>query len=313
MLEAIAALSWTLHRYADLAIATSLLVLNAVIAFVQERRAEGVVDTLRRRLQVNARVLRDGQWQILPARDLVPDDVIRIRQGDVVPADIRLLTGTLSVDQSVLTGESQDAEKAADADGVLGVRDPSWRGDGRRHRHRRAHVLRTHHGARADCTTDTPRGGAGRRTSSAGCSSSWAPSCWSSSGSPSRVASRSVDVLPLLLALLLGAVPVALPVMLTVSMAVGARELSASGVLVTRLSATEDAAAMDVLCVDKTGTITANHLAVARVIPLPGFTEEDVLRHAAYASEAANQDPIDLAILAAARDARARRPARSRC
>ena len=111
-----------------------------------------------------------------------------------------------------------------------------------------------------------------------------------------------MNVLPLLLALLLGAVPVALPVMLTVSMAVGARELSASGVLVTRLSATEDAAAMDVLCVDKTGTITANHLAVARVIPLPGFTEEDVLRHAAYASEAANQDPIDLAILAAARD-----------
>ncbi len=108
--------------------------------------------------------------------------------------------------------------------------------------------------------------------------------------------------MPLLLALLLGAVPVALPVMLTVSMAVGARELSASGVLVTRLSATEDAAAMDVLCVDKTGTITANHLAVARVIPLSGFTEEDVLRHAAYASEAANQDPIDLAILAAARD-----------
>ena len=94
-----------------------------------------------------------------------------------------------------------------------------------------------------------------------------------------------VDVLPLLLALLLGAVPVALPVMLTVSMAVGARELSTSGVLVTRLSATEDAAAMDVLCIDKTGTITANRLAVARVIPLPGFSEGDVLRHAAYASE----------------------------
>ena len=90
--------------------------------------------------------------------------------------------------------------------------------------------------------------------------------------------------------------------MLTVSMAVGARELSASGVLVTRLSATEDAAAMDVLCVDKTGTITANHLTVARVIPFAGFSEEDVLLHAAYASEAANQDPIDLAILVAARD-----------
>jgi H+-transporting ATPase len=115
MLEAIAALSWVLHRYADLGIATALLALNATIAFVQQRRAEGVVDALRRRLQVNARVLRDGHWQTLAAREVVPGDVIRLRQGDVVPADIRLLTGTLSVDQSVLTGESEDAKKAADA------------------------------------------------------------------------------------------------------------------------------------------------------------------------------------------------------
>ena len=93
MLEAIAALSWTLHRYADLVIAASLLALNATIASVQERRAEGVVDTLRRRLQVNARALRDGHWQTLPARELVPGDVTRIRQGDVVPADIRLISG----------------------------------------------------------------------------------------------------------------------------------------------------------------------------------------------------------------------------
>lgn len=98
MLEAIAALSWALDRYADLVIAVALLALNAVIAFVQERRAEGVVDTLRRRLQVNARVLRDEHWHSLPARELVPGDVTRIRQGDVVPADMRLLSGTLSVD-----------------------------------------------------------------------------------------------------------------------------------------------------------------------------------------------------------------------
>ena len=93
MLEAIAALSWALHRYADLAIAAVPPRLERHYRLSQERRAEGVVDTLRRRLQVNARVLRDGQWKMLPARDLVPDDVIRIRQGDVVPADIRLITG----------------------------------------------------------------------------------------------------------------------------------------------------------------------------------------------------------------------------
>ncbi len=96
MFEAIAALSWVLHRYADLVIAAALLALNATIAFVQEQRAEGVVDTLRRRLQVNARVLRNGDWQTLAARELVPGDVARIRQGDVVPADMRLLSSSTS-------------------------------------------------------------------------------------------------------------------------------------------------------------------------------------------------------------------------
>ncbi len=306
MLEAIAALSWTLHRYADLVIAASLLALNATIASVQERRAEGVVDTLRRRLQVNARALRDGHWQTLPARELVPGDVTRIRQGDVVPADIRLISGTLSVDQSVLTGESQDAEKATD--GTVYSGSVIRRGE--------ATAVVTATGARTFFGRTTELVQIARPTLHAEALVAYLVR-WlfvivgtvvlvivglaMARGVP------LVGVLPLLLALLLGAVPVALPVMLTVSMAVGARELSASGVLVTRLSATEDAAAMDVLCVDKTGTITANRLAVARVIPLSGFTEEDVLRHAAYASEAANQDPIDLAILAAARD-RAKMP-----
>jgi H+-transporting ATPase len=301
MLEAIAALSWILHRDADLAIAVALLVLNATIAFVQERRAEGVVATLRRRLQVSARVLRNRHWQTLPARELVPGDVTRIRQGDVVPADIRLLTGTLGVDQSVLTGESQDADKSADATLYSGSVVRRGEGTG----------LVTATGARTYFGRTTELVQIARPILHAEALVTYLVR-WLfiivggvvlvivglavARGTP------LVDVLPLLLALLLGAVPVALPVMLTVSMAVGARELSASGVLVTRLSATEDAAAMDVLCVDKTGTITANHLAVARVIPFPGFTEEDVLQHAVYASEAANQDPIDLAILAAARD-----------
>jgi len=301
MLESIAALSWTLHRYADLVIAASLLVLNATIAFVQERRAEGVVDTLRRRLQVNARVLRGGQWQMLPARALVPDDVVRIRHGDVVPADVRLLSGTLSVDQSALTGESQDAQKGADA--IVYSASVIRRGE--------ATAVVTATGARTFFGRTTELVQIARPTLHAEALVAYLVR-WLFVivgvvvlvivGLAIARGIHLVDVLPLLLALLLGAVPVALPVMLTVSMAVGARELSASGVLVTRLSATEDAAAMDVLCVDKTGTITANQLAVARVIPLPGFTEREVLRHAAYASEAANQDPIDLAILAAARD-----------
>lgn len=126
MLEAIAALSWTLHRYADLVIAASLLALNATIASVQERRAEGVVDTLRRRLQVNARVLRDGQWKMLPARELVPDDVVRIRQGDVVPADIRLLSGTLGRRPVRPYRRVPGRREARRCHRVLSIRDPSW-------------------------------------------------------------------------------------------------------------------------------------------------------------------------------------------
>jgi magnesium-transporting ATPase (P-type) len=109
-----------------------------------------------------------------------------------------------------------------------------------------------------------------------------------------------LEMIPLMLVLLMSAVPVALPVMFTISMAVGSKELAKRGVLVTRLSAAEDAATMDVLCVDKTGTITMNQLAVTGVIPLEGATEADVLLAGALASQEANQDPIDLAFLAAA-------------
>jgi P-type E1-E2 ATPase len=87
------------------------LVVNAVLSFMQERRAAGVVETLRKRLQVNARVLRDASWQVFPARELVPGDIVRLRPGDIIPADMKLLTGALSVDQSALTGESKDVEK----------------------------------------------------------------------------------------------------------------------------------------------------------------------------------------------------------
>jgi P-type E1-E2 ATPase len=110
-----------------------------------------------------------------------------------------------------------------------------------------------------------------------------------------------IEMVPLMLVLLMSAVPIAFPVMFTVSMAVGSKELAKRGVLVTRLSAAEDAATMDVLCVDKTGTITMNQLAVTGVIPLEHATEADVLFAGALASQEANQDPIDLALLAAAK------------
>jgi H+-transporting ATPase len=113
MLELIMVLSAVLRKFSDLAVVSALLVVNAVLSFMQEHRAAGVVEALRRRLQVSARVLRDSNWQVVPARELVPGDIVRVRPGDIIPADVKLLTGDLSIDQSALTGESKDADKAS--------------------------------------------------------------------------------------------------------------------------------------------------------------------------------------------------------
>src|ERR1035437_7703551 len=112
MLELIMVLSAVLGNYSDLAVVGGLLVVNAVLSFMQEHRAAGVVEALRKRLQVSARVRRDSSWQVIPARELVPGDIVRVRTGDIIPADVKLLTGALTVDQSALTGESKDADKA---------------------------------------------------------------------------------------------------------------------------------------------------------------------------------------------------------
>lgn len=111
MLELIMVMSWAVQKYADVVVVGALLLVNAIVSFVQERRASGVIDALRRRLQVTARVQRNGAWQVVPARDLVPGDIVRVRQGDFVPADGRMLSGELRVDQAALTGESLEANK----------------------------------------------------------------------------------------------------------------------------------------------------------------------------------------------------------
>jgi len=128
MLELIMVLSAILGKYSDFAVVSALLLVNAVLSFMQERRAAGVVETLRRRLQVSARVLREASWIVIPARELVPGDIIRVRPGDIIPADVKLLAGVLSVDQSSLTGESQDIDKGAG--GVLSSGSVVHRGEG---------------------------------------------------------------------------------------------------------------------------------------------------------------------------------------
>jgi plasma-membrane proton-efflux P-type ATPase len=301
MLELIMVLSVILGKYSDLAVVSALLVVNAVLGFMQERRAAGVVETLKKRLQVSARVLREATWRLIPARELVPGDIIRVRPGDIIPADVKLLSGALSIDQSALTGESKDADKAVAE--VLSSGSVVRRGEGT------GVVFLTGAKTYFGRTTQLVQEARPKLHIEAVVAKvvRWLFVIVGALLGLVIVLSliRHVPLLemvPLMLVLLMSAVPVALPVMFTVSMAVGAKELAKRGVLVTRLSATEDAATMDVLCVDKTGTITMNQLAVTGVIPLLQATEVDVLFAAALASQEANQDPIDLAFLAAAKE-----------
>lgn len=301
MLELIMVLSAVLGKYSDLVVVGALLVMNAVLGFMQERRAAGVVEALRRRLQVNARVRRDSSWQVLPARELVPGDIVRVRPGDIIPADVKLLTGALTIDQSALTGESKDADKVPGE--VLSSGSIVRRGEGN------GVVMLTGAKTYFGRTTELVQQARPKLHIEevvakvvrwlfviVGTLLGVVVILSLIRGAP------LLEMAPLMLVLLMSAVPVALPVMFTISMAVGSKELARRGVLVTRLGAAEDAATMDVLCVDKTGTITMNQLVVTRVIPLEHATEADVLFAGALASEEANQDPIDLAFLAAARE-----------
>jgi plasma-membrane proton-efflux P-type ATPase len=301
MLELIMLLSLALRKYSDLVVVAALLVVNAGLSFAQEQRAAGVVETLRRRLQVSARVRRDSSWQVVPARELVPGDIVRVRSGDIVPADLKQLTGAMSIDQSALTGESKNADKAAGD--VLSSGAIVRRGEGN------GVVLLTGANTYFGRTTELVQQARPKLHIEAVVAKvvRWLFVIVGALLGVVVVLSLLrgtplVDMISLMLVLLMSAVPVALPVMFTVSMAVGSKELARRGVLVTRLSAAEDAATMDVLCVDKTGTITVNQLAVTGVVPSEQATESDVLLAGALASQEANQDPIDRAFLAAAKD-----------
>jgi plasma-membrane proton-efflux P-type ATPase len=301
MLELIIVLSAVLGKYFDVGVVAALLVINAIVSFVQEQRAAGVVAALQKRLQVSARVLRDSKWQVIPSRELVPGDFVRVRPGDVIPADLKLTTGPVTVDQSALTGESKDADKKIGE--LVSSGSVVRRGEGN------GVIVLTGAKTSLGRTAALVEKAQPKLHIEAVVENviRWSGVIVGSLLTLVVVLSliRGAPLLPmvpLLLVLLMSAVPVALPVMFSVSMAVGSKELARRGVLVTRLSASEDAATMDVLCVDKTGTITMNQLAVTDVIPLDKANEADVLFAGACASQDANQDPIDLAFLAAAND-----------
>lgn len=300
MLEIIIALSLFLQRYADVYIVAGLLVLNAVLGFVEEQRASGAVESLKERLHVSARALRDGNWRVIPAKELVPSDVVRIRPGDFVPADVKIVQGRLDVDQSALTGESLTAEKKPG--------DLLYSGSIVKHGESNGIVTSTGVMTYFGRTTQLIQLAKPKLHIEAVISNvvKWLLVMVSALILVAVAFSLTrgfsiLEVLPIVLVVLLSAIPVALPAMFTVTMALGAMELAKKGVIVTRLGAAEDAATMDVLCADKTGTITMNKLTVAKIIPQGRFTEKDVILYGVLASQEANQDPIDIAFINLAR------------
>jgi H+-transporting ATPase len=298
MLEAAIVLTVALERQADALIIFFLLVFNAVVSYAQESRAGSALALLRKRLAINSRVLRDGQWRLVPARELVPGDVVHVRVGDIVPADLQLLEGDLQLDQSALTGESVPREASSPEAVYSGS--VVQRGEAT------GEVLAT--GAK------TYFGKTAQLVQSARTATHLEAIIFSivkylmaidillviSVLAYALLVGISLsEVLPFALILLIASVPAALPATFTVAQALGAVEMTRCGVLVTRLSAIEEAAMMDVLCTDKTGTITLNQLSLAAIQPYPPFTPEQLLELASLASEAATQDPIDLAVLEA--------------
>lgn len=301
MLEAAIVLELALGEPVEALIFAALLSFNGVIGLAQERRAEGALALLRSRLQVRSRVRRDGTWQTVAAEALVPGDLIHVQMGDLVPADTRLSEGAIEVDQSALTGESAAAHLARGGLAYAGATVVRGEGSGE--------VTATGAATYFGKTAELVRG----------------------ARSPSHLEQVIVGIvrylvgidlllvlaliiyalatgfslgqlLPFLLILLIASVPVALPATFTLATALGALDLAGHGLLVTRLSAIEEAAAMDVLCTDKTGTITENRLSVTALRPRPPHGEEELLRAAASASDEAGSDPLDLAILAVARE-----------
>jgi len=296
MLELVIILSWILQKRLDAIVVTGLLIVNSIISFAEEAKASKAVAELRSKLKVQSRVLRSGEWLLVPAANLVPGDIVRLRLGDFVPADIKLMSGELSVDQSGLTGESLEVERKRE--------DLVYSGSIVRRGEATGLVLLTGANTFYGKTTELVQV-ARPKLHIEGLISNVTRSLFivvlilSLLGLGATIYRQMpvLDVLPLLLVVLLSAVPVALPIMLTVSTSLGAIELARENVLVTKLSVPEDAATMDVLCVDKTGTITKNKLSVAGLIPAEPWKEAELLELAALASNEADRDAIDMAFI----------------
>jgi len=299
MLEAAIVLELVLGKYVEAAIIAALLVFNAALGLFQESRAKATLAALKSRLALSASVRRDGDWKTIPAAELVPGDMVKLSLGAVVAADVRLTGGDVLLDQSMLTGESVPIEAGA---GVL-----TYAGALVRRGEAVAEVtatgVRTKFGRTAELVLTAHVVSSQQKTVLRVVRNL---AVFNGAVIVVLVAYAYflklplAEIIPLVLTAVLASIPVALPATFTLAAAFGARALAKVGVLPTRLSAVDEAGTTDVLCTDKTGTLTQNALTVTTVHPMPGFDEAHVLAFAALASADGGQDPVDGAIRAAA-------------
>jgi H+-transporting ATPase len=299
MLEAAIVLELVLGKYVEAAIIAALLVFNAALGLFQESRAQATLAALKSRLALNASVRRDGAWKTVPAAELVPGDLVKLSLGGVVAADVKLTGGEVLLDQSMLTGESFPIEAGPGIQTFAGalvrrgeaVAEVTATGT-RTKFGRTAELVRTAHvvSSQQKAVLRVVRNLAAFNGVVIVLLLAYAY----------FLKMPFAEIVPLVLTAILASIPVALPATFSLAAALGARALAKLGVLPTRLSAVDEAGTTDVLCADKTGTLTQNSLTVTTVRPMPGFDEAHVLALAALASSDGGQDPVDGAIRAAA-------------
>jgi H+-transporting ATPase len=299
LLEIAIVLQLALGEYIEASIIGVLLIFNAAIGFFHESRAQATITALKSRLALNASVLRDGTWTTLPAAELVPGDIVKLSLGTVVAADVRIHDGSILLDQSMLTGESLPVEGGSGTETYAGalvrrgeaVAEVTATGT-RTKFGRTAELVRTAYvvSTQQKAVFRVVRNLAGFNGAVTLLLMIYAY----------EIGMPLSEAIPLLLIAVLASVPVALPATFTLATAIGAQALTRVGVLPTHLSAVDEAASLDLLCIDKTGTLTRNELAVAAVRAMPGFDEAHVLALAALASADGGQDPVDAAVRASA-------------
>jgi H+-transporting ATPase len=303
LLELAIVVSVLLKDYLDAIIIFILFMINSVLGQIQARNSQKVLETLKKRLSVQAKILRDGEWVIRDGREIVAGDITFVGLGNVVPADAKIVSGELSVDQSILTGESLPVSVQQSA--II------YSGSVVREGEAECVVVNTgantHFGRTAELVKIAkPKSHQEqimlniiKYTMSVGIAGMIICIIY---GAVVGIAISTIFTLVLIL--LLGSVPMALPAVLTVVQANGARELAGKSVLVTRLDSIEDAASVDVLCLDKTGTITENRLSVADAIPFSRYKKEDVILMASLASHELGKDAIDATVIEHAKTAK---------